>query len=247
MAKKKAQFSPHIYQEWGELFKNLSDEHKGQILIGITMYPNYNPEDNPVWAFIKSQIDKEFELFNERCEKNSIISQNYWNRTKTNDTERIPNDTERHPKQEHKQELEHKQEQEVKEKTKKEKRPTLDEVISYCQERNNGVDANKWFDYYTANGWKVGRNPMKDWKATVRTWERNESKPQNKEPVFLIERGKFYIDDDEKYCKGYTDLAGKISIEDREKLWEWFMSKFEGQELKLSFIRSVLMKKQGGM
>ena len=52
-------------------------------------------------------------------------------------------------------------------------RPSLQEVIDYCKERNNGVDANKWYDYYTANGWKVGRNPMKDWKATVRTWERN--------------------------------------------------------------------------
>lgn len=173
MTKKKAQFSPHIYAEWGELFKNLTPEQQGQILMGITMYPNYNPENNPVWSFIKSQIDKEFESFNERCEKNSTISKNYWNQTKANGTERIPNDTERHPKQEQEQELEHKQEQELKEKNKKEKRPSLQEVIDYCNERNNGVDANKWYDYYTANGWKVGRNPMKDWKATVRTWERN--------------------------------------------------------------------------
>ena len=52
--------------------------------------------------------------------------------------------------------------------------PTLEEVQAYCQERNNGVDAQKWYDYYSANGWKVGRNPMKDWKASVRTWERND-------------------------------------------------------------------------
>ena len=53
-------------------------------------------------------------------------------------------------------------------------KPTLEEVQAYCQERNNGVDAQKWYDYYSANGWKVGRNPMKDWKASVRTWERND-------------------------------------------------------------------------
>lgn len=60
-------------------------------------------------------------------------------------------------------------------------RPSLQEVIDYCNERNNGVDANKWFDYYTANGWKVGRNPMKDWKATVRTWEKNATQHQPKQ------------------------------------------------------------------
>lgn len=53
-------------------------------------------------------------------------------------------------------------------------KPTLEEVKAYCIERNNGVDAERFMDYYTANGWKVGRNPMKDWKATVRNWEKGE-------------------------------------------------------------------------
>lgn len=52
-------------------------------------------------------------------------------------------------------------------------KPTLEEVQAYCQERNNNVDAQRWFDYYSSNGWKVGKNPMKDWKACVRTWERS--------------------------------------------------------------------------
>lgn len=244
MTKKKAQFSPHIYAEWGELFKNLTPEQQGQILMGITMYPNYTPENNPVWSFIKSQIDKEYELFNERCEKNSTISKNYWNQTKANGTERIPNDTKRHPKQEQEQELEHKQKQKQES---KEKRPSLSQVIEYCAERNNGVDANKWYDYYTANGWKVGRNPMKDWKATIRTWERNtnESAPKQSEPMVLIEEGKFYIDDDENYSKGFSDLVKDIPQQDRDSLCEWFISKFNGQQVKLSFVRSVLMKKRG--
>jgi len=53
--------------------------------------------------------------------------------------------------------------------------PTIDEVIAYCKERNNNVDANKWHSYYVSNGWKVGKNPMKDWKASVRTWENNSN------------------------------------------------------------------------
>lgn len=58
--------------------------------------------------------------------------------------------------------------------------PTLEEVKAYCIERNNNVDAERFIDYYTANGWKVGKNNMKNWKAAVRTWEKtsyNNSKP----------------------------------------------------------------------
>ena len=60
--------------------------------------------------------------------------------------------------------------------------PTIEEVKEYCSERKNGVDAERFVNYYTANGWKVGKNPMKDWKAAVRTWERNDSgKPKTAE------------------------------------------------------------------
>lgn len=53
--------------------------------------------------------------------------------------------------------------------------PTLEEVKDYCIERNNGVDPERFIDYYTSNGWKVGKNGMKDWRAAVRTWERSET------------------------------------------------------------------------
>lgn len=58
--------------------------------------------------------------------------------------------------------------------TVKSKHPTIEEVKAYCNERNNRVDPERFIDYYTANGWKVGKNPMKDWKAAVRTWERSD-------------------------------------------------------------------------
>ena len=59
------------------------------------------------------------------------------------------------------------------------KHPTLEEVKAYCKERGNRVDPERWLDYYTANGWKVGKNPMKDWKAAVRTWERQDTRKKN--------------------------------------------------------------------
>ena len=53
-------------------------------------------------------------------------------------------------------------------------KPTIEEIRAYCWERGNNVDPQKFFDYYESNGWKVGRNAMKDWKAAIRsTWERN--------------------------------------------------------------------------
>ena len=51
--------------------------------------------------------------------------------------------------------------------------PSLDDVKKYCRERNNNVDAEHFIDYYESNGWKVGKNSMKDWKAAVRNWEKN--------------------------------------------------------------------------
>ena len=51
--------------------------------------------------------------------------------------------------------------------------PSIEEVKAYCAERGNGVSAERFIDYYTSNGWRVGKTPMKDWKAAVRTWERN--------------------------------------------------------------------------
>lgn len=58
-------------------------------------------------------------------------------------------------------------------KRKRFEKPTLSQITQYCLERNNNVNTEQFYDYYESNGWKVGKNAMKDWKACVRTWERN--------------------------------------------------------------------------
>jgi len=72
-----------------------------------------------------------------------------------------------------------------KEKDKKEKRskcvftpPTLEEVQAYCRERGNRIDPQYFLDYYTSTGWMRGKVKLKDWKAAVRTWERQDAKWQ---------------------------------------------------------------------
>ena len=57
--------------------------------------------------------------------------------------------------------------------------PDVNQVQEYCDSRNNGIDAQTFVDFYTSKGWMVGKNKMKDWKAAVRTWERNGKRSCN--------------------------------------------------------------------
>jgi hypothetical protein len=56
--------------------------------------------------------------------------------------------------------------------------PTPDQVRAYCRERNNAVDPEHFVDFYASKGWMVGKTKMKDWKASVRTWEKTDKKTQ---------------------------------------------------------------------
>lgn len=60
--------------------------------------------------------------------------------------------------------------------------PTVDEVREYCRSRHNAVNAEAFVAFYTSNGWKVGKNTMKDWKAAVITWEKRDQ--THTTPVF---------------------------------------------------------------
>lgn len=62
--------------------------------------------------------------------------------------------------------------------------PTIDEVKAYCVERKSTVDAERFFDFYSANGWVQGRGkPIRDWKAAVRTWERISGQASSEQPI----------------------------------------------------------------
>lgn len=73
--------------------------------------------------------------------------------------------------------------------------PTLDEVKEYCDERNSGISAEHFYDYYSSNGWQVGRTKMKDWKAAVRTWERTEFKRSEPKTTTTLSDGDFISHD----------------------------------------------------
>jgi hypothetical protein len=56
------------------------------------------------------------------------------------------------------------------------KKPTITEVNKYIKVNNYIVDGEKWYNFYESKGWMVGKNKMKDWKASIRTWNKPEDK-----------------------------------------------------------------------
>ena len=96
-------------------------------------------------------------------------------------------------------------------KTTKFVKPTVEEIKAYCQERNNNIDPQYFFDYYEGKGWLIGKTPMKDWKAAVRTWEKNNfnhpQQPQRKNWSNYVGEGSFLKDP--KDDPFYADIFNK--------------------------------------
>lgn len=63
-------------------------------------------------------------------------------------------------------------------KRKRFEKPTIEEIEEYCKERNNGINANAFYDFYESKDWYVGKNKMKDWEACIRTWEQRTPKKE---------------------------------------------------------------------
>lgn len=63
------------------------------------------------------------------------------------------------------------------------KKPTLEEVKDYCLSRQNYINPQQFIDFYESKGWMIGKNKMKDWKAAVRTWEKNHTQPNQPKEI----------------------------------------------------------------
>lgn len=91
--------------------------------------------------------------------------------------------------------------------------PTVEEVKAYCIERNNSIDAEQFVDYYQTRDWKLKTGKMKDWKAAVRTWERNEfNKPKKDQKQQKPEKDKYagWSEADIKAQQEYDELIKSL-------------------------------------
>ena len=182
-----------LYYSYREQLEILPDDERGRLIIALLDYaengtiPSLEGASNMAFAFIKAQIDRDTEKYNERCQKNRDNIRKRWNPENTNEYDGIQSYTKHTKEKEKEKENKNKKESiigqpSVAARTRSSfQPPTLDEVAAYCRERNNGIDAQRFLDHYQANGWMVGKAKMKDWRAAVRNWERQEE-PQPDKP-----------------------------------------------------------------
>ena len=84
------------------------------------------------------------------------------------------------------------------------RKPTIQDIQEYCNERNNGINAEAFYDFYESKGWCVGKNKMKDWKACVRTWEQRNKKESGELPSWWNKSYERKEDEYDKLAEQYT-------------------------------------------
>lgn len=178
-----------MYESWGAAIEKMSNEQAGELIKAIYAYqkdPDAVPED-PALAFvfelIKQQLDADSQRYKEACAARSEAGKK-GGRPKANASDKKQMVSEKAKKADNDNEYDN----DLKENTLegvKEKRfapPTLENVSEYCREMGyTNVDAARFINFYTSNGWMVGKNRMKDWKAAVRNWDRREKNPQRQD------------------------------------------------------------------
>ena len=171
-----------LYHSYLKSVEPLNDAERGRLFTACLTYsmtgaePDLRGNERFVWPTIREQIDRDTKKYSDFCKKQQENIRKRWDTTVYDGTSGIPDDT-KHTKEKEKEKENILSSPNVEDsiaRTPARKRftpPTLAEVTAYCRERPNAVDPQRFIDYYTANGWKVGKNSMKDWKAAVRTWE----------------------------------------------------------------------------
>ena len=182
-----------LYASYAEKFKKLSDAQFGKLIRYVMRYQldGVVPDIDDIAVSLSFDVIK-FNLDNDNEKYEKVVERNRENgkkggRPKKEDSEnptepKKPNGFSENPPEPKKADKDKDKEKDMdKDKEKKESMrrfapPSLSEVEEYCRERNNGIDAQAFVDFYTSKGWKIGSAPMKDWKAAVRTWERRQKK-----------------------------------------------------------------------
>ena len=186
---------------WPQLFKILeNDEERGQLIMAIIDYvslgtlPSGNHSRSFIGAFeiMKEQLDKDADKYQKVIEKKREAGKLGWQATAKQMASKCQADAE-HVSADNVNVNDNDNVNDVisnditisasaqSEKKKRFVKPTVEEVMAYCQERGNTVDAETFVNFYESKGWMVGKNHMKDWKSAVRTWEQSrkgEPKPQ---------------------------------------------------------------------
>ena len=217
----------NYYAEWVE---DLTNEQLGEIVRYLFIYNIYGEtptfeKENLVLKVIFGMVKSHIDASNKKRSVNINNGKNGGAPLGNNNARKQPNSTENNPKTTQKQPKTNNIDidtdidididtnnsvlcADAQEPPPKQKRsvfvpPTLEEAKQYAQDNNIRIDVSRFIDYYTANGWKVGRSSMKDWKAAMRNWGRRDGKTGTSKTIIETDGAI-----DEKYF-GMADFYGK--------------------------------------
>lgn len=155
----------------------------GQLITGRKSISNDLNVDESKVRRVLNLFEKDQQISRQRSNKNSLITILKWSLYQGSDQQNEQQPTNNRPTSDQQVTTNKNEKNDNNEKNDKNtnlnkkdvvrfKKPNLDEIIKYIREENLRVDENVFFDYYESNGWVVGKNKMKDWKATLRNWNR---------------------------------------------------------------------------
>lgn len=180
-----------FYRSFMEAFDSLTAEEAGILYRAVAHYalngeePELTGYLDTMWKLIRPNIQRDRKLYENGSKggrpknQNETKTEPNQNQNETK-TEPIPSNDKDKDKDKYKDKDIYIEKNYIKKRFVK---PSIEEVAEYCEERHNGINAEKFCDFYEAKGWKIGNNPMKDWRAAVRTWERKNKKQNQNEEV----------------------------------------------------------------
>ena len=204
--KKAAWFRMCLHQR--SLMEAVPDETLGRAMKAVMLYfdegetKDLQPLENAVFQALKPWVDMATEDYKQSIENGKKAAKKKAEATLSppDTPSKEPTHKEKEEEQDKEQEEEQEKEKEVREKEKEEESvvspsacptartrfvpPDVSMVRDYCRQQGYEMDAQRFVDYYTSVGWKVGKSPMKDWKAAVRNWHRKEEPRGKAEPKY---------------------------------------------------------------
>ena len=179
-----------IYRDWKNIFDKLTDDEAGKLIKHLFAYIN---DENPrsdrlielVFEPIKLTLKRDLKHWESVIEKRSLAGKASAEKRQQSSTNSTHVDSVQQSSTNSTDSdsvidsvIDTDKEVILKEKSSRFIPPTIDEVKIYCLERQNSVDPEKWYNFYKAKNWMIGKNKMKDWRAAVHTWEKS-NKNQN--------------------------------------------------------------------
>lgn len=182
-----------LFVDYLDAIEPLGDVERGRLFTALLQYartgaaPQLTGSERFIFPMMRAQLDRDAAELREKSEKNSNNGKKGGRPRKSNETEKSERFSEKRPvfseseksKDNRIKTIDKDKDKDKEERVKAPARgrftpPSIEEVEAYCQDQACDVDAERFVDFYESKGWKVGSQPMKDWKAAIRNWARRD-------------------------------------------------------------------------